>query len=99
MDNIIQKQRHRTVVQGPDESGHGYAERLDGIVEKILQKFKRHTWWMKLLGKKPIEFSYIRLAEGAFTLSREIILKTDFWSPMEYQSNVYLLKNYIINDN
>lgn len=62
--------------------------------DKVIQTFhKERTWWMKLRGKPEIKFNYITLedancwGEG----KRHLILKPEYWTPQEYQSNTYTL--------
>lgn len=62
--------------------------------DNAIQTFhKKRTWWMKLIGKPEIKFYYITIedancwGEG----KRKLILKPEYWTPQEYQSNTYTL--------
>lgn len=54
---------------------------------------KKRTWWMKLWGKPEIKFNYITLEDANCwgENKRKLILKYEYWTPKEYQSNTYTL--------
>lgn len=54
---------------------------------------KKRTWLMKILGKPEIKFNYILLEDATVfgVQARYLILKPEYWTPKEYQSNTYTL--------
>lgn len=62
--------------------------------DNAIQTFhKERTWWMKLRGKPEIKFNYITLEDANCWREgeRHLILKPEYWTPQEYQSNTYTL--------
>lgn len=62
--------------------------------DNVIQTYhKKRTWLMKLLGKPEIKFNYILLEDATVfgDSERHLILKPEYWTPKEYQSNNYTL--------
>lgn len=55
--------------------------------------YKERTWLMKLLGKPEIKYNYITLEDANCwgENKRHLILKPEYWTPKEYQSNTYTI--------
>jgi hypothetical protein len=54
---------------------------------------RKRTWLMKLLGKPEIKYNYITLEDANCwgENKRHLILKPEYWTPKEYQSNTYTI--------
>jgi len=64
--------------------------------EKFIQKYFKHTFFMKLFGKPPIEFEYVLLEDqrGHWDSPKKITLKEELWPTHTFIANNYILTHF-----